>query len=113
MLTQKNAKAYAVLAIVMDKMGDDFVEVVVEPYLNGRESGFAVYRLSSFGSGKWNKAVFSEERNTDNIVVYTGDLQDFSIQGNTPTEDAWHKSTAFIAYDYVKAADFIIAHLAS
>ena len=112
MLNQKNAKAYAVLAIVMDKMSDDFEEVTVEPYLNGRESGFAIWRYSSFESTKVNKVAFSEYRN-GGLVVYKGDLADFSMQGNTPSDRAYGEAPLYGEYDYIQAADFIIKHLAS
>lgn len=112
MLTQKNVKAYAVLAIVMDRMGDDFEEVTIEPYLNGRESGFALWRYSSFEPTKVNKAVFSEFR-SGGLVVYTGRAVDFDMAGNMPSEQTYRRKTIFGEYAYDDAAIAVIAYLAS
>lgn len=59
MLTRDNATGYAVLACLASILSDEeWQDLIVEPYLNGRESGFAV----TFGSTdctKSAKLVFS------------------------------------------------------
>ena len=90
MLTRKNAKAWAVLAIIFDNTDDEMLaRLNVEPYLNGRESGFAVWNTVAN-----RKVAFAEDRNNDDIVLYVRTAADFSPQGNVPSEKAfkaaWH-----------------------
>jgi len=78
----------------------------LEPYANGRERGYLL-----FASGTDKRAAFSENRNSDAIVLYTGTLHDFAMAGNLPSEDAW-KRRQFFNYDRAAdAARAIIAHL--
>lgn len=91
MLTKSNAVGYAVLALVVNELDDSEVrEINVEPYLNGRESGFAIH----FWSGK-NKLVFSRARNSDYVVVYEGRVNDFSMQGNSLTDEIYRNGRYF------------------
>lgn len=105
MLTRKNAKAYAVLCIIFDMTSEElWRECIVEPYLNGRENGFAV-------SFRDEKVVFSENRNSDNIVVYTGKSYEFSMQGNGLTEEIYRNSKFFNYDRYLEAAEFCLKFL--
>lgn len=107
MLTSKTAKAYAILAIIIDKFSAErFPEIDVEPYLNGRENGFAIKRWHNT-----RQAVFSESRNSNEIVLFTGRTTDFSMQGNTPNEEGNWTRVYFEPDAYVKAADAVIAFL--
>lgn len=51
----------------------------LEPYVNGREIGYSLSNMT-------HKVSFSENRNSDDIVVYCGRQRDFSMQGNVPNE---------------------------
>lgn len=76
MITSKNAQATAVLAGLIWSLNDEQRDaLVIEPYLNGREDGFAI-------ANRRLKAVFSESRNSDSIVIYLGYSTEFSMQGN-------------------------------
>lgn len=108
MLTKKNAKAWAVLAIVYDHLSGEEADFTFEPYLNGRESGFSI---TNFAAKEMPKVSFSENRNSDQIVVYTGKSSDFSMQGNTPGEQAYKNANYFGAFDYVRAAHTVLEHL--
>lgn len=109
MLQRKNARATAVLAIVMAETEErKFNSWSVEPYLNGRESGYAI--------ADWHrdyKAVFSEFRRSDSIVVYLGKTTDFSMQGNSPNDEVYKDMNLYGPDGYVQAARAIIAHLDS
>lgn len=108
MLSRKTAQAYGVLATLFAKLGDDYIhrKVSVEPYINGREYGFSI---RVFGSDM--QAVFSENRNSNEIVLYISDWRAFQ-DGNVPNETTYHKhSRYFVAYAYDKVADVIIKEL--
>ena len=105
MLTKKNAKAYAVLAIAIDRMNDEWKNLFIEPYLNGREDGFAI---STFAG---NKVAFSENRNSDSIVVYCGKTYDFGMQGNMPYGEIYKNARYFAYNEYYEAAEWIINFL--
>lgn len=106
MLTTSNAKAYAVLAILVDMFGQR--TIFVEPHLNGRENGFHV-------SGTTNsmKVSFAQSRGSDDIVVYFGQSTDFNSQGLGPANDeVYHKQSKYFRYDeYLNVAQFIFEKL--
>lgn len=109
MLTRKNAKAYAVLAIIASECSDEeWQNFCIEPYLNGRENGFAIH----FWFGEPNrKFVFSENRSSDSIVVYEGTRSDFNMLGNGLTEEIYRDSRFFGADEYYQAAKHILERL--
>lgn len=116
MLTQKNAKAYAVLAIVYHMLNDDeFEKLTFEPYVNGREIGFSIKNLRNtpppHARLRQIQAVFSENRNSDQIVVYTGDTIAFSMQGNVPCEETYENARYFAADAYLEAATYVYEYL--
>ena len=105
MLTKENAKAYAILAILVDMLDEDD-DLRVEPYLNGRENGFAV----KLRSGN-EKVVFSQHRRSDDIVVYSDKYHRFSMQGNSPTDEIYYNRQTFSPNDYYRAAEFVVQRL--
>jgi hypothetical protein len=108
MLTRMNSKAYAILGIIANELSDkEFKNLVVEPYLNGRECGFSVYfALRSVDV----KLIFSEYRRSDNIVVYKGKVYDFGTS-NSLTEETYKNSLTFESYGYYDAAMYIVNQL--
>lgn len=108
MLTTKNAQAYAVLALVIHRMGDDTEKYLgVEAYVNCREQGFSIKNYF-----KGDKQVsFAENRNSDDIVVYFGDRIDFSMQGNVPSEKAYGNRRYFACHNVKEAAEVIYDYL--
>lgn len=109
MLTKSNARGYAVLAALFAKLSDEQVrEIYVEPYLNGRECGFAVLCWTDKNR---RKAVFSNHRNADLLNVYRGNQSEFSMQGNSLSEGVYQTVTYFKEEAYAEAAqcafDFI------
>ena len=120
MLTRKNAKAWAVLAIVYDGLNEETIKnLSIESYQNGRESGYAITNWSPPANGDdvtpslsaTPKVAFSENRNSDNIVVYTGPSYRFSMQGNTPDDATYKGAKYFDPTDYVGAARAVLEHL--
>jgi hypothetical protein len=97
-------KANAVLSIVLDQAKDSS-QFYVEPYVNGREVGWCISMLMA------RRVAFSENRNSDSIVVYSGDVVDFSMQGNVPDENVYRNSVMFDHNAYLAAATFILRHL--
>lgn len=111
MLTRSNAKGYAILAIIAEELSDEEWGLLhVEPYLNGRESGFAVQFYARKGKPDV-KLVFSEARGTDSIVIYKGKSYEFSMQGNGLTEEIYRNAFYCGPDEYVKAARMIVAEL--
>jgi hypothetical protein len=108
MLTRMNSKAYAILGIIANELSDEeFKNLVVEPYLNGRECGFSVYfALRSVDV----KLIFSEYRRSDNIVVYKGKAHEF-FPSNSLTEEIYKNSLTFQPYGYYEAATYIVNQL--
>lgn len=115
MLTKSNAVSYAVLALIINGADDEQVrELHIEPYLNGRESGFAVHFWNSFRASRRlfnRKFVFTRCRNSDSIVVYESDDCGFSMQGNTPTEEVYRASKLFNGDDVVRVANYVLMRL--
>ena len=96
-LYKKYKVADAVLAVIeivltwQDTNDDDWKNTVYcSTYSNGRENG---YHLTTFDVSR--SVSFSEFRNTDQIVVYTGRTIDFSMQGNVPSEDVYNNKKFF------------------
>lgn len=108
MLTTKNAQAYAVLALVVHRMADDTEKYLcIEAYVNCREQGFSV---KNYFQGE-RQVSFSENRNSDDIVVYYGNRGDFSMQGNVPSEEVYRKARYFACHNVKEAADFVYEYL--
>lgn len=106
MFMDKNIQAVGVLAAVKyltDK------ELYLEPYLNGRECGFAIRITNNIGSDK--KIVFSETRRSDKIVVYVGRSTDFSMEGNSPSDEVYKNARYFPCLEFAKAAEFIVEQM--
>jgi hypothetical protein len=95
----------AVAAIICDLIPSDW-EPSIEADVNGREAGFRItspdYRKS---------VVFSENRNSDSIVLYVGRATEFSMQGNVPSEAVYKASHHFGEEDYLGAAKTAVAYL--
>jgi hypothetical protein len=107
MTIQKSTKlADAVLSMV-EFLSVDTLRLYAEPYQNGREHGWA---LSAFGDMTNKKAVFSEYRNTDEIVLYTGKGVDFSMQGNVPSDKAWGNKNFFSHNAVTECANYIVKY---
>lgn len=89
------AVAKAVLRLVGKISGAE-----LQPYKNGRENGVALLL-------KDRQAVWSENRNSDDIVVYVGDkFKDFD-NDNIPSEDTYQSRKYFAPDDIARAAQYI------
>jgi len=104
-ITRTTNLADAVLATIEWLMPED-MDCWLELYQNCRERG---YLLGAKGSNR--RAAFSENRNSDAIVVYPGNMGDFEMAGNVPIGDAWAHRHYFNYDATVEAARYIIAHL--
>lgn len=108
LLNKKNAQGVAVLAAVHYGLNEQQIpQLICEPYCNGREQGFT---LLNWKTSK--KVAFSEARGSDSIVVYFGKDTDFSMQGNSPSEETYKiNRSLFDCLKVEEAADFVINHL--
>lgn len=102
--------AHTVLSVVntlLDNSDDDTSRLPDRWSTLQREQG---YHIAGWSSGMTNSLgiSFSENRNSDAIVVYVGENKNFSMQGNAPDEETYHKSTHFGYGEYQKAAEFIV-----
>lgn len=61
---------------------------VIEAYSNGREQGFALFLYKK-------KIAFSENRNSDDLVVYVGLQNEFDMAGNIPNERVYRIAKYF------------------
>jgi hypothetical protein len=106
---RNDAAARKVLAIVkrLAKNSKDDSYVAVEAYVNCREQGFAL------ASHDESKVAFSENRNSDHIVVYYGTRKDFAFNTNIPSEEAYENRKLFMYNEHEKAAKFIVMRLES
>ena len=74
----------------------------IESWANCREQGLC------FNYGRF-KAVTSECRNSDSIIVIVGNDMDFNMQTNQPSEKIWKEArTFFHPGEYEKAAQHIL-----
>ena len=79
----------------------------IEPYLNGRESGFSVkFTLTSIDV----KLVFAEYRKSDNIVVYMAPAYQFG-SNNTISDEIYQGHFQNQSYAYNETANFIVETL--
>lgn len=109
MLQPKNAKAYAVFAIFVDLLTSTtktLRDFVVEPYLNGREQGFAIWSIATN-----RKVAFSENRNSDHIVLYKGTGSSFSMGGNVPDDTTYLGSRCYSSDEYKEVAGAALDYL--
>jgi len=112
MLKKTYRKAEIVLGILDDTLSEDVI--YVETYQNGRENGFAVSLGSvfKFGTGKSELGssdwiYFSENRNSDAIVVYISK----TICLQSISEEAYKTAKHF--EDFNSAAIYIVEKLKS
>jgi len=98
------AVKYAMDALINE---DDLEGVYVEAYSNGREQGLHI-------KGPGGSASFSENRNSDSIVIYVSRLPfhglQFHMQGNYPSEEIYLKNRVFFDWHcFSDAARFILS----
>jgi len=103
----KVSKADAVLAVLNELISEEDKHVLyLEMYSNGREQG---YHIKNFDN---HQAVsFSENRCSDQIVVYRGSLVLFNMQGNVPNKEIYEHAKYFKYNEYTKAAQYIHSYL--
>lgn len=101
-ISRHNILADAVLSLVEYNAPDDIVWRL-EPYKNGRENGWKLTNNSDMS------CVFSENRNSDDVVLYCSSAYNFSMQGNVPTDTIYSARKFFQSVE--EAAKAIIAYL--
>jgi hypothetical protein len=85
---------------VLDKLfqifdNDEYPYIVVECWSNNREQG---YSLACYNTSR--RICFAMQRNSDDVVVYDGDIDDFDISTNHPmTEKIWNRGKCFSEID--------------
>ena len=101
----KLAKADAVLAAISGiTLEDEEKRLHLGTYSNGREQGYHVHSLDN-----QRAASFSENRNSDDIVVYLG-LHQFFHDGH-PDENVYNNRKYFDSDAYEEAAEWIINYI--
>jgi len=105
-----NSKGYAILAIIANQLTDEeWSNLMVEPFLNGRESGFSV-RFYNHQGCQDVKLLFCESRHSDNIVIYKGKPYQFH-PCNAISDEIARNSFDCAGGEYEKAARMIISEL--
>ena len=99
--SEKLELAEKVLKAVENRISTNVAEIHwTEMYSNGREQGYHI-------AGGDKVVSFSEDRHSDNIVVYFGNKYTFSMQGNVPSEEVYRNKTFFQNSDVKGASKFI------
>lgn len=80
-------------------------KIYVETYSNCREQGYSIVNHHNA-----RQVSFSQNRNTDNIVVYFGAPSDF-LEHNIPSEEIYTKAKYFKYEEYSKAGSFVLDFL--
>jgi hypothetical protein len=89
----------------LDKHGD----FTLQAYSNGREQGFHLKHYHEDHPDDWKAVSFSEDRRSDNIVVYWGTPNQFSMQGNIIDDDGYRNQAEYFTCEaYDDAARFIL-----
>lgn len=101
------AAADRVLSFVRELLDED-TDVFVERYVNCREQGYA---LSRGPLDTYRKVAFSEHRNSDQIVVYSGSRDSFTFNTNIPTDETYDKARYFPYGHELDAAKHILQWL--
>ena len=91
----------------------DWGWVTVKTYSNCREQGF---NLRTYFYGRWvtfgeRSVSFSENPNSDNIVVYFGKSDEFAYNTNIPDDAVWQNAKYFKYNEQLQAARFIYKYL--
>lgn len=74
---------------------------------NGREQGFTIFNRKNK-----RMASFAENRNSDDIVVYPGHIDDFTDEGTFKTDELYFAKRKYFPYgDAAGAAAFIFKHI--
>ena len=66
---------------------------------NGREQGLSVQRFTR----DWDKSkqlVIARQRNSDDILIVCGDMGQFDIQTNQPSDKLWNTNGARVYFRY-------------
>ena len=95
----KREMADEVLAHISKALATVDVEITLESYQNGREQGHAVIHYDDFRP-LW--LGFSENRNSDDVVVYEADHDPMQ----SVSEEAWKKAKFFKTPE--KAGEYIV-----
>jgi hypothetical protein len=82
-------------------------DLTIKSWSNCREQGLCLERRGSVGKIAIDKIVFSEARNSDEILVVYGFYSDFDMQTNQPTDERWGFRKYFKYNNYSETAEFI------
>ena len=98
--------ADAVVAVLNQISGTELEEAraFITAYSIGRENGYVLHTFDKETS-KFRHVTFSENRNSDAIVVYPGDMSEAITDGR---EKLWEDRRLFNYSDVTKAAGYII-----
>lgn len=104
-------KAEKVLKILKKRIGSKEDGLCYQPFQNGREHGFSIL---NFNANAKKQVSFSENRNSDEIVVYYGTAYEtFDINNLPMTDEDWKRKKYFEPEEYEEAAEFILEKLMS
>lgn len=78
-------------------------------YTNCRENGY--HLRNDFLDGKDRAVSFSQNRNSDDIVVYCGHINDFAFNTNIPNEECYKNAKYFKYNEHLEAAQYIVIFL--
>lgn len=97
-------KAYRVLGCIYkeEKFDREDSSFCLNAFSNCREQGFSLMRND-------RQVAFSENRNSDNIIVYWGTIREFDISTNHP--EKWENKKYFSYNAYEETAEWIVGFL--
>lgn len=87
--------------------------IATQYYINGRERGYSLREYVHTNSFDNSRRVvsFAENRNSDNIVVYFGNVEDFDINTNIPIDVVYRRARYFGVGRADLAAEFIYDYI--
>jgi hypothetical protein len=102
-MEQADAVKAALVSMLSNRIvrGKQPYHMTIGGYSNGREQG---YTFTFHGEGKSTKFTVSENRNSDNIVVY----EDKEYIYDTVTFEAYKNRVMFQPYDFTVVAKYIL-----
>ncbi|MFA5880271.1 MAG: hypothetical protein WC860_08925 [Candidatus Margulisiibacteriota bacterium] len=105
-ITPSLALAQAIVSIL--EVTCDTSDFVLSSYSNNREQGVHIYnRIPGFDTC----VSVSLNRSSDNIVVYTGESNNFQSPGNVPDQSTYINASYFDFKDLYPTAKFIYEFL--
>ena len=103
--TNKISYAQTILKMILDDERANYVDAGVEMFENCREQGYRICLYGHLDNGSVKTIAFSQNRNSDSIVVYHSTSHEEYPFGYS--DEFWNSSKYFSYDDFKGAVDYI------